>query len=483
MSTGRRDAVVVGAGPNGLAAAVMLALHDLDVLVVEARDEPGGGARSAELTRSGFVHDVCSAVHPLAAASPFLSGLPLGEHGLEWVRPPLALAHPLDGGRAALLHPSLDETAAALGSDGPAYRDLLAPLVHRWESFVRDALAPPLRVPSSPLLMARFGWSALRSATGLLGSRLGTEEGRALLAGCAAHSFLPLERPPSAAVGLVLAAAGHGVGWPIPRGGSGRLAGALVSLLDSLGVEIRTSWPVEDIAELPDARGVLLDLTPRQVARVARSQLPDRYLARLDGYRYGPAAYKVDWALDGPVPWAVETCGRAATVHLGGTLEEVASSERAPWEGQVAERPFVLFSEPTRFDPERAPEGKHVAWAYCHVPHGYDGPVDVVDRIERQVERFAPGFRDLVLERSIRDPAQLEAGNANLVGGDINGGVQDLRQLFFRPVPSLDPYATPTPGLYLCSSSTPPGGGVHGMCGYWAARSALKKTFGIEPGR
>ncbi|HZD03486.1 MAG TPA: NAD(P)/FAD-dependent oxidoreductase [Longimicrobiales bacterium] len=476
------EAVVVGAGPNGLAAATVLAMHGVEVLVVEGADEPGGGARSAELTVPGFLHDVCSAVHPMAVGSPFLSGLPLHRYGLEWIQPPLPLAHPLEGGRSAILYRSLDDTAGSLGADGAAWRNLVGGPASHWEAFARDALGPLLRWPSHPFRMASFGLRALRSASGLLRSRFETEEGRALLAGCMAHSFLPLRQWASAAVGLVLAAAGHAVGWPIPRGGSGSLVRALADHLRSLGGEIRTGWRVTRVEELPSARAVLLDLTPAQVARVARGRLPERYLRRLGRYRYGPGAFKVDWALEGPVPWSAPACGKAATVHLGGSLEEIEEAERAPWDGEVAERPFVLFAEPSRFDDTRAPEGKGVGWAYCHVPHGWNGDsVRMVERIEARVERFAPGFRDRILARSVRPPADLEAANPNLVGGDINGGVQDLSQMLARPVLSLDPYATPADGLYLCSSSTPPGGGVHGMCGVHAARSALGRTFGVRP--
>lgn len=469
MST--HDAVVVGAGPNGLAAAITLAEAGRKVLVLEANEDAGGGARSAELTLPGVVHDVCSAVHPMAVGSPFFSGQPLAAHGLEWIHPPVPLAHPLDGGRAAALHRSLEETVAELGRDGDAWGGLFGPLAGRWDALVPELLAP-LHLPSHPLLMARFGLKALRSAAGLARSRFRGEEARALFAGLAAHSFLPLDRPASAAVGLVLGAAGHAVGWPIPRGGSGRIAGALVGRLRELGGELETGRRVRSLEELPDAATVLLDLTPRQVVAVAGDVLPSRYAGKLRDYRYGPGAFKVDWVLDGPIPWEAEICARAGTVHLGGTLEEVEASEAPPWRGEVAERPFVLLAQPSRFDPSRAPEGRDVVWAYCHVPHAFQG--NVTDRIEAQVERFAPGFTDRIVARSVLPPAELEARNANLVGGDINGGVQDLGQLFFRPVARRTPYATPVDGLYLCSASTPPGGGVHGMCGYHAARAALK---------
>ena len=473
------DAVVVGAGPNGLAAAIALAREGLDVLVVEAKESPGGGLRSEALTVPGFTHDVCSAVHPLAMGSPFLSSLPLDEHGLEWIQPTVPLAHPLtEEGEAVSLHRDPAETARGLGPDGEAWLDLVTPLVQDWDGFARDVLGPVLRWPSQPLRMAGFGLKAIRSASALAGSRFRGREARALFAGCAAHSFLPLDRAPSAAVGLVLAASGHAVGWPIPRGGADAIARAMVRYLESLGGEVLVGWKVHHLSELPSSRAVLLDLTPRQVVEVAGKHLPARYLRRLGRYRYGPGVVKVDWALDGPVPWTAPQCTQASTIHLGGSLDEIEGAERAPWEGRVAENPFVLFSEPTRFDTGRAPEGKAVGWGYCHVPHGWRGdPEEVARSIERQVERFAPGFRRRILARSVRGPTEMEAANANLVGGDINGGLQDLRQVLARPVLSLDPYATPTPGLYLCSSSTPPGGGVHGMCGYHAAMSALRKTF------
>ncbi|TVR61516.1 MAG: NAD(P)/FAD-dependent oxidoreductase [Gemmatimonadales bacterium] len=473
------DAVIVGAGPNGLAAAIALAREGLEVLVVEAQEKPGGGLRSDALTLPGFTHDLCSAVHPLAVGSPFLSSLPLDRHGVEWIEPPIPLAHPLtEEGEAVALHRDPAETARGLGADGAAWLGLMRPLIQDWEGFSQDVLGPVLRWPPHPIRMAAFGLKAVRSASSLAGRRFGGREAQALFAGCAAHSFLPLDRAPSAAVGLVLAATAHAVGWPIPRGGAGALARAMVRYLESLGGEVVTGWKVDSLDELPSSRAVLLDLTPRQVMEVARGHLPERYLRRLGRYRYGPGVVKVDWALDGPVPWRAPQCTEASTIHLGGSLDEIEAAERAPWEDRVAERPFVLFSEPTRFDPTRAPEGKGVGWGYCHVPAGWRGnPEEVARRIEAQVERFAPGFRDGILARSVRGPAEMEQANSNLVGGDINGGLQDLRQVLARPVLSLDPYATPTPGLYLCSSSTPPGGGVHGMCGYHAARSALRKTF------
>jgi phytoene dehydrogenase-like protein len=464
------DAVVVGAGPNGLAAAVALVREGHSVLVLEAAETIGGGTRSAELTLPGFVHDVCSAIHPMAVASPFFRELPLAEHGLEWVHPPLPLAHPLDDGSAAVLARSVEETAAEFGPDERAYQKLFGPLVAGSEDLFRD-LVGPFRFPRHPLLAARFGWRGLRSGVGLA-ARFGTEPARALIAGLAGHGQLPLDMKPGAAVALMLAVAGHAVGWPLPRGGSQRIADALGGVLCKAGGRIETGRKITSLDELPPSRAVLLDLTPRQVLAVAGDRLPKGYRKRLDRYRYGMGVFKVDWALSGPIPWRAEACCRAGTVHLGGTLEEIAVGERLTWGGDHPHRPFVLLAQPTLFDPSRAPVGKHTAWAYCHVPHA--STADMTDRIEAQVERFAPGFRDLILAKHVMGPAEMERRNPNYVGGDINGGVQDLWQLFSRPVLSMDPYATPTDGLYICSSSTPPGGGVHGLCGYFAARSALR---------
>jgi phytoene dehydrogenase-like protein len=464
------DAVVVGAGPNGLAAAIALAQEGVEVSVVEGAPTVGGGCRSEELTLPGFVHDTCSTVHALALASPFLSRLPLGEHGLELVHPEAPLAHPLDDGSAAVLERSVEDTARSLGPDEQAYRRLLGPLVRDADRLMMEILAP-LRPPRHPLVLGRFGLSAIRSAAGLARSCFEGERARALLAGCAAHSMLSLRAPASAAFGLVLAVSAHGVGWPVARGGSQHLADALASLLRSLGGGIETGRPVESVDELPASDATLLDVTPRQLLGMTGRDLPERYRRRLARYRYGPGVFKLDWALDGPIPWSAPDAARAGTVHLGGALEEIEASEDAVWRGEHPERPFVLLVQPTLFDPDRAPEGKHTAWAYCHVPAG--SVRDMTASIEAQVERFAPGFRDLIAGRSAMDAAEVERRNPNCVGGDINGGVQDLRQLFARPVASRNPYSTPKPGLFICSSSTPPGGGVHGMCGYWAARTAL----------
>ena len=466
------DAVVVGSGPNGLAAATTLAQSGQSVLVVEAGETVGGGVRSAELTLQGFVHDVCSAIHPLAKASPCFGELPLDEHGLELVDPPVPLAHPLDDGSAVVLERSVEQTAAGLGPDAEEYVSLMAPLVGRGEQLLPFVLGRS-PIPRHPLAAARFGLLGLRSAVGLA-ERFEGPRAKALFAGLAAHSIQDLGRSPTASFGLVLALFAHKQGWPLVRGGSQRLADSLASYLRSLGGEIELGRHVDSLEELPKSRVTMLDLTPRQVLRVAGHRLPGRYLRALRRYRYGPGVFKVDWALDGPVPWTAEECNRAGTVHVGGTLEEIAASEEAVWRGEAPERPYVLLAQQSLFDDSRAPEGKHTLWGYCHVPNGSNE--DLTVRIEAQIERFAPGFRELILERSVRGPAEIERDNQNYVGGDINGGVQDLRQLYTRPAIRLNPYSTPVDGLYLCSSSTPPGGGVHGMCGYWAARSALKRV-------
>ncbi len=468
------DAVVVGSGPNGLAAAITLAQAGLKTVLREAETTVGGGLRSSELTLPGFTHDVCSAVLPLALTSPFFRSLPLADFGLEWIQPPAPLAHPLDDGSAAILERSPDTTAEGLGPGGSDWRRLHAPFVRVWDKLAHDILAPPLRVPRHPFIMARFGLLSLLPATTLARTLRGTRA-KALFAGNAAHSFLPLEAPGTAAFSLLLSVAGHAVGWPIPRGGSQRVADALAAYFRSLGGEIVTAAPVERLAELEPVRLVLLDVSPRQLLRIAGDKLPAGYRRALERYRFGSAAFKLDWALDGPVPWTAPECARAATVHLGGKLEEVAASEAVHTRGMVHERPFVLFVQPTLFDGSRAPDGKHTAWAYCHVPNGY--PLDISDRIERQVERFAPGFRERILARSVRAPADFERENANMIGGDISGGTMDLRQVFARPIARPTPYRTPLRGVYLCSASTPPGGGVHGMSGYHAARAALAEVM------
>jgi phytoene dehydrogenase-like protein len=468
------DAVVVGSGPNGLAAAITLARAGRRVLVREAENSLGGGLRSAELTLPGFVHDVCSAIHPFLRASPFFRQLPLAEHGLGLVDPPAALAHPFDDGTAVVVERSLDLTAAALGPDGDAYRTLLLPLSENWEDLADGVLGPLVRVPTSPIALARFGVRGIRPATMLARSVFATERARALFAGCAAHSMVPLERASTSAFGLLLLAVAHRFGWPFPRGGAQQIADALLAVLRGYGGEAVAADPVDSLDGV-DARLVLCDVAPRELVRIGGGKLPPRYARRLATFRHGPGAFKVDYALDGPIPWRAKECARAGTVHLGGTLAEIAESERAPSGGTPAERPFVLLAQHTLVDPTRAPEGKHTAWAYCHVPNG--SSFDMTERIEAQIERFAPGFRDLVLGRSVLGPADLEHHNRNFVGGDINGGAATFRDLLVRPTFSASPYRTPADGVYLCSASTPPGGGVHGMCGYWAARAALSDAL------
>ena len=475
VSTPLLDAVVVGAGPNGLAAAIALAEAGLSVRVLEANEDVGGAARTSELTLPGFLHDLGSTTHPLGAASPFFRQLPLATHGLDWIQPDVPLAHPLDDGRVVLHHRSLEETALGLGTDGDAWRRLFGPLIDGWPRLEQDVLAPLLHWPRHPVVLARFGWSAIRSAEGLARRRFRTAEARALFAGHAAHSILALDRPASASFGLVLALLAHRVGWPFPRGGAGHITSALAGYLRSLGGEIETGRRVDSLGELPAADRVLLDLTPRQAMRIAGDRLPRTTRRTLDRYRYGAAAYKLDWALAGPIPWASPACARAGTVHVGGTLEEIAAGERTVADGRIPERPFVLLAQHSLFDRTRAPEGGQTAWAYCHVPNG--SSVDMTDRIEAQIERFAPGFRDRILARHVSGPVELERQNANLVGGDINGGAQDLAQMLRRPLLGPRPYrlAGRGPGgVYLCSSSTPPGGGVHGMCGWHAARTVLR---------
>ena len=464
------DAVVVGAGPNGLTAACVLARAGRRVLLVEARHSVGGGLSSAELTLPGFTHDLGSAVHPFGVASPIFRSLELERYGLRWVQPPTPLAHPLDGGRAVCLERSVRATAAGLGRDGPAYQWLMAPLA-RWWAQIQPFVLNPLRFPPHPLAAARFGLRALWPVALLARALFREQAAPALLAGLGGHSFLPLEAPLSAAPALVLGALGHTVGWPIPLGGAQAIADALAACLRAHGGEIHTGWHVEHIDELPRAPAVLFDLIPRQLLRIAGERLPAGYCRRLERFRLGPGVFKLDYALDGPVPWAAPECARAATIHLGGTLEEIAAAERAPMRGEHAAQPYVLLAQPTLFDPTRAPAGKQIVWAYCHVPNG--STVDMTSAIEAQIERFAPGFRDRILARSAMACADMEAWNANLVGGDISGGLPDWRQLLTRPTASLSPHRTPARGIYLCSSSTPPGPGIHGMCGYHAARAVL----------
>jgi phytoene dehydrogenase-like protein len=465
------DAVVVGAGPNGLAAAVELARNGRSVAVLEADDAIGGGTRSAELTLPGFVHDLGSAIHPLGYASPFFGTLPLKEHGLEWVHPTAPLAHPFDDGSAVVLERSVEETARSLGPDDNAYRRLMSGIAEDTDNILSAFLGRP-RLIRHPLAFAATGVRSFRSARGLAEDLFEGEKAKGLFAGNAAHSFLPMEQPLSAMFGLVLGTLGHAVGWPFPKGGAQKLADALGSYLLSLGGEVYTGFRVRSVEELPYARAVVFDVTPRQLLEIAGDHFTERYRNALKRYRYGPGVFKVDFALNGPVPWEDEACLRAGTVHLGATLEDISIGEAAVARGEQPERPFVLLAQQSLFDGTRAPEGKHTVWAYCHVPNG--SGFDMTGRIEAQIERFAPGFRERILARSAMGPAALERWNPNLVGGDINGGYMDLRQLFARPMPRLNPYSTSAPGLYVCSSSTPPGGGVHGMGGFLAAKAALR---------
>jgi phytoene dehydrogenase-like protein len=476
-STYKYDAIVVGAGPNGLAAAITIARTGKSVIVYEAKETIGGGSRSMELTLPGFVHDVCSAIHPLGLGSTFFRSLPLEQYGLEWIQPSAPLAHPLDDGRAAMLERSIESTGATLGRDAQAYTNLMTPLVSHWDR-IADAFLGPLRLQplfAHPFELASFGLKAIRPASKLAEHLFRDEYARAIFAGMCGHSMLPLERATSAAAGLVLGALGHAIGWPLPRGGSQQIVNAMAAYLRSLGGEIVTDSEVKSLAMLPSAHAVLCDITPRQLLHIAGARLPSTYQHKLQRYRYGPGVFKLDLALDGPIPWQAAECKRAATVHIGGTLPEIAAAEAAVWRGEHPDKPFVLLAQQSLFDPTRAPVGKHTVWAYCHVPAG--STLDMSERIEGQIERFAPGFRDRILARHTLTAAQFEQYNANYISGDINGGVQDIGQLFTRPTVQVNPYTTPLEGVYLCSSSTPPGGGVHGLCGYFAAQTALRKTL------
>ncbi len=467
-----RHASVIGSGPNGLAAAVALAREGLSVDVFEAEEQPGGGARTLELTLPGFKHDFGSAVHPMGAGSPFFSSLPLAAHGLQWVHGSSPLAHPLDDGTAVTLEHSLQDQERQLGEDGRAWRELMEPFAVNWADFAVDVMGPVTRIPRRPFLMARFARKAFQPARALAKRTFRGARAQALFSGIAAHSFLSLDQPLSSAIALVLGPAAHAVGWPIPRGGSQAISNALIGYLEKLGGTVHTSRRIMSLDETDPEQGpVLCDLSPRQLLYIAGERLQKTYRRAMQDFRYGPGVFKIDYALSSPVPWTARECFRAITVHLGGTMDEIALSEHTVTSGAIPEKPFVLVAQPSLFDPTRAPDDKHVAWVYCHVPNA--STIDMTSRIEAQLERFAPGFQDCVLERRTSSPAKLEAMDANLIGGDILGGELSMRQFIFRP--ALGTYYTGTPNLYLCSASTPPGGGVHGMCGYHAARMALRR--------
>jgi len=471
-------ACIIGAGPNGLAAAVVLGQAGLQIDVLEAEATPGGAARTMELTLPGYRHDFGAAVFPLGAGSPFFSSLPLRDYGLEWIHSPAPLAHPFDDGTAVVLERNLSDTEASLGADGKGWRKLIQPFVDRWSEFARDVLRPVPAFPKHPWLMARFGMNAILPAR-TIALRFRNERTQALFAGLAVHSFLSLDEPLSAAPGLLMAVLAHAVGWPIPRGGAQSLTDALCRYLATLGGKVKISSRVETLSALPGYDLLLCDVTPRQLLKLVGERLSDHYKHRLQAYRYGPGVFKVDYALHGPIPWKASDCSRAATLHLGGSFEEIAASEQSVRDRRHPGRPFVLLAQPSLFDASRAPQGKHTAWAYCHVPHGSN--TNVLSKMEDQIERFAPGFRDCVATRHVSSPADLERMDANLVGGDIAGGVMDIRQFLFRP--TWKHCATSAKDIYICSSSTPPGGGVHGMCGYHAAKMALsrlKLNYAVE---
>lgn len=469
------DAVVVGSGPNGLAAAITMQQAGLAVLLVEGADTIGGGMRTCALTLPGFLHDVCSAVHPMAVSAPFFQSLRLEQYGLEFIDPPLALAHPFDDGTAAILHQSIEKTASYLGDD--SYKKIVRQLHEDWPQLLPELLAP-LHWPKHPLKMARFGLWAIESAIDFAEKRMTSDKTKALWAGVAAHSMLPLNQRVSAAIGLVLLLSAHYKGWPIPKGGSGQIAEALGKHFVSLGGTIQTGCRVRSLDELPPAKAILMDVTPKQLLAIAGNRLSSFYKKRLNNFRYGMGVFKIDWALHAPIPFTAVDCGKAGTIHLGNSSNEIAAYEQMCWNGKPAAHPFVLLTQPSVFDASRAPEGKHTAWAYCHTP--LNAALNMTEAIEAQVERFAPGFKDCILARHTMNSKEMETYNPNYVGGDINGGAQSLSQLFTRPVLSSSPYQTPAQGLYICSSSTPPGGGVHGMCGWHAAQRALKDVFHIR---
>jgi len=471
------DAIIIGSGPNGLAAAITLARKNLKVLVIEAKEKIGGGLRSAKLTLPGFIHDVCSAIHPLGAASPFFKSLPLEEHGLKWIYPEACLAHPLDNEPPAILYNSLERTAENLKSDGRRYKKIFQPLVEKWDALAEDILAP-LKIPAHLFTLIRFGIHAIQPAKLFAELNFKEERTRALFMGVAGHSVLPLAKPLTSAVGVLLTVLGHKAGWPLPVGGSQSIASAAASYLKSLGGEIQLNFHVKNINELPTAKVYLFDTGPFQLADITGRLLPDSYKKQLRKYRYGPGVFKIDWALNSPIPWKDKECLKAGTIHIGNSYKEIISSEDMVWKNQHPEKPFVLLAQQSLFDSTRAPEEKHTAWAYCHVPNG--STFDMTERIENQIERFAPGFKDCIIDKHIMNTRDYQDYNPNIVGGDVIGGVQDIRQLYTRPALRISPYSTPAKNIYICSASTPPGGGVHGMCGYHAAKSVLKNVFKMK---
>lgn len=477
MSQPEFDAVVVGAGPNGLSAAIELARSGFRVCVLEAEETPGGGARTEALTLPGFIHDVCSAIHPMAAVSPFFKSLPLEPHGVRWIHPPIALAHPLQEGSAAVLYSSLSQTAVSLGRDAASYEKLLSTFVQQSDRFFSNILKP-IRVPSDPWLLFKFGWRGLLSADALIQRYFQGSKARALFAGCAAHSLLALDDLGSSSFAIPLMVAAHAVGWPLAEGGSQTVIQALIRYLESLGGLLRTGTRVKSMGDIPSCRVTLLDTTPAQLVQIARSRLPGRYCKKLSKFKHGPGVFKIDWALDAPIPWIASECGQAGTVHVGGSAEEIARSEKLVATGQHSENPFVIVAQPSLFDSTRAPAGKHVAWGYCHVPNGSDR--DMTEAIEGAIERFAPGFRDRIIARHTISAVKFQSHNANMIGGDIGGGSNRLPQFLLRPALQWNPYTTANPDLFLCSSSTPPGAGVHGMCGYWAARTAIRRLRALS---
>lgn len=471
------DATIIGSGPNGLASAIRLAQEGLSVTIYEKADTIGGGTRTIELTRPGFKHDVCSAIHPMAKTSPFLKSLPLGDYGLTWIQPEVPVAHPLDEQPAATVFRSLDRTTGHLGKDGRKYRQLIEPLVNSWDKLSTDILSPFSLTPSHPLLMARFGLQALRSAEGLT-KRFTTPKGRALFAGLAGHGMLPFNKTATAGIALVLGISAHRVGWPLPKGGSHAITKAMAAYFKSLGGKIKTGTEIHTIDQLPESKTVFFNTTPKQILSIAGDKLSEKYANKLRQYQYGCGVFKLDLALSEPIPWKDSNCRKAGTVHVGGTLEEIASSEEATNNGQHPEKPYVLVAQQSLFDDSRAPSGKHTCWAYCHVPNG--ATKDMTNPILNQIERFAPGFRDCIIAQHAMNTVAMETYNPNYIGGDINGGKQDITQLFTRPAGLFDPYHIPNTNFYICSSSTPPGGGVHGMCGYHAAESALRQEFSVQ---